>query len=61
MHPLQELEEEYFRAQHGPGISARAFLLPVTEFVGRAHAAVFVRTAHQELGGAKIYRPSAKT
>jgi len=33
MHPLQELEEEYFRAQHESRISEGAFVY-LTEFVG---------------------------
>ena len=32
MHPLQELEEEYFRCAEGPGISTRAAVLPARNF-----------------------------
>ena len=55
MHPLQELEEEYFRAQHDPEFQ-RELSYYLKEFCRPPHAALFCRTPHaSELGGAKIY------
>ena len=55
MHPLQELEAEYFRAQHGPGVPARAVDYYLTEFCGRPTPLYFAERLTRELGGAKIY------
>ena len=55
MHPLQELEEEYFRAQQDPEFQRELAILP-RGILRPPHAALFCRTAHaSELGGAKIY------
>jgi len=54
MHPLQELEEEYFRAQHDPEF-ARELSYYLTEFVGRPSPLYFAERLTRELGGAKIY------
>ena len=54
MHPLQELEEEYFRAQHDPEFQ-KELSYYLTEFVGRPSPLYFSERLTQELGGAKIY------
>ena len=54
MHPLQELEEEYFRAQHDPEFQ-RELSYYLTEFVGRPTPLYFAERLTKELGGAKIY------
>ena len=54
MHPLQELEEEYFRAQHNPEFQ-RELSYYLTEFVGRPTPLYFAERLTTELGGAKIY------
>ena len=54
MHPLQELEEEYFRAQHNPEFQ-RELSYYLTEFVGRPTPLYFAERLTKELGGAKIY------
>jgi tryptophan synthase beta chain len=54
MHPLQELEAEYFRAQHDPEFS-RELNYYLTEFVGRPTPLYFAERLTKELGGAKIY------
>jgi tryptophan synthase beta chain len=54
MHPLQELEAEYFRAQHGPEFQ-RELSYYLTEFVGRPTPLYFAERLTKELGGAKIY------
>ena len=54
MHPLQELEEEYFRAQHDPEFQ-RELSYYLTEFVGRPSPLYFAERLTKELGGAKIY------
>jgi tryptophan synthase beta chain len=54
MHPLQELEEEYFRAQHDPDFQ-RELSYYLTEFVGRPTPLYFAERLTKELGGAKIY------
>ncbi len=54
MHPLQELEAEYFRAQHDPEFQ-RELSYYLTEFVGRPTPLYFAERLTQELGGAKIY------
>lgn len=54
MHPLQELEAEYFRAQHDPDFQ-RELSYYLTEFVGRPTPLYFAERLTKELGGAKIY------
>src|SRR5277367_4120170 len=54
IHPLQELEAEYFRAQHDPEFQHElAYYLK--EFVGRPTPLYFAERLTKELGGAKIY------
>jgi tryptophan synthase beta chain len=54
MHPLKELEEEYFRAQYDPEFQ-RELSYYLTEFVGRPTPLYFAERLTRELGGAKIY------
>ncbi len=54
MHPLQELEEEYFRAQHDT-IFQKELSYYLREFVGRPTPLYFAERLTRELGGAKIY------
>jgi tryptophan synthase beta chain len=54
MHPLQELEAEYFRAQHDPEFQ-KELSYYLTEFVGRPSPLYFAERLTKELGGAKIY------
>jgi tryptophan synthase beta chain len=54
MHPLQELEAEYFRAQHDPEFQ-RELAYYLKEFVGRPTPLYFAERLTKELGGAKIY------
>src|ERR1022692_1141908 len=54
MHPLQELEAEYFRAQHDPNFQ-KELSYYLTEFVGRPTPLYFAERLTKELGGAKIY------
>ena len=54
MHPLQELEAEYFRAQHDPEFQSELSYY-LTEFVGRPTPLYFAERLTKELGGAKIY------
>jgi tryptophan synthase beta chain len=54
MHPLKELEEEYFRAQHDPEFQ-RELSYYLTEFVGRPTPLYFAERLTKDLGGAKIY------
>ena len=54
MHPLQELEAEYFRAQHDPEFQ-RELSYYLTEFVGRPTPLYFAERLTKALGGAKIY------
>ena len=54
MHPLQELEEEYFRAQHDPEFQ-RELDYYLKEFFGRPTPLYFAERLTKELGGAKIY------
>jgi tryptophan synthase beta chain len=54
MHPLQELEEEYFRAQQDPDFQ-REFDYYLKEFCGRPTSLYFAERLTRELGGAKIY------
>src|SRR5687768_5399108 len=54
MHPLQELEQEYFRAQRDPEFQ-REFQYYLQEYVGRPTPLYFAERLTKELGGAKIY------
>ena len=54
MHPLQELEAEYFRSQHDPEFQ-RELSYYLTEFVGRPTPLYFAERLTKDLGGAKIY------
>jgi len=54
MHPLQELEEEYFRSQQDPEFQ-REFEYYLKEFCGRPTPLYFAERLTRELGGAKIY------
>ena len=54
MHPLKELEEEYFRAQHDPEFQ-RELSYYLKEFVGRPTPLYFAERLTNDLGGAKIY------
>ena len=54
MNPLQELEEEYFHAQHDPEFQ-RELNYYLKEFVGRPTPLYFAERLTKELGGAKIY------
>ena len=54
MHPLQELEVEYFRAQNDPEFK-RELAYYLREFVGRPTPLYFAERLTRERGGAKIY------
>jgi tryptophan synthase beta chain len=54
MHPLQELEEEYLRAQKDPEFQ-RELSYYLEEFCGRPTPLYFAERLTRELGGAKIY------
>ena len=54
MHPLQELEAEYFRTQQDPGFR-RELEYYLREFCGRPTPLYFAERLTRELGGAKIY------
>ncbi len=54
MHPLQELEDEYRRAQQDPEFQ-REFEYYLKEFCGRPTPLYFAERLTRELGGAKIY------
>ena len=54
MHPLKELEEEYYRAQQDPDFQ-RELTYYLTEFVGRPTPLYFAERLTGDLGGAKIY------
>jgi tryptophan synthase beta chain len=54
MHPLQELEAEYERAQRDPEFQ-RQFEYYLREFCGRPTPLYFAERLTRELGGAKIY------
>src|ERR1044072_8289334 len=54
MHPLQELEEEYFRAQKDPEFQ-RELAYYLEEFCGRPTPLYFAERLTRDLGGAKIY------
>ena len=54
MHPLKELEEEYFRSQRDPEFQ-RELQYYLREFCGRPTPLYFSERLTKELGGAKIY------
>ena len=54
MHPLQELEAEYFRAQKDPEFQ-RELQYYLREFCGRPTSLYHAERLTRELGGAKIY------
>ncbi|MGA2801718.1 MAG: tryptophan synthase subunit beta [Verrucomicrobiota bacterium] len=54
MQPLQELEDEYLRAQKDPAFQ-REFEYYLKEFCGRPTPLYFAERLTKELGGAKIY------
>src|SRR3954454_5130528 len=54
MHPLQQLEEEYFRAQTDPQFQ-KELQYYLREFCGRPTPLYFAERLTRELGGAKIY------
>src|SRR5437762_5132233 len=54
MHPLQELDEEYGRAQKDPAFQ-KEFEYYLREFCGRPTPLYFAERMTRELGGAKIY------
>jgi tryptophan synthase beta chain len=54
MHPLQELEDEYLRAQKDPEFQ-RELAYYLKEFCGRPTPLYFAERLTRELGGAKIY------
>src|SRR5467141_2125831 len=54
MHPLQELQDEYFRAQKDPEFQ-REFEYYLREFCGRPTPLYLAERLTRELGGAKIY------
>ncbi len=54
MHPLMELEKEYFKAQTDPEFQ-KELNYYLKEFVGRPTPLYFAERLTKELGGAKIY------
>jgi tryptophan synthase beta chain len=54
MHPLQQLEEEYFRAQHDPEFQTELNYY-LREFCGRPTPLYFAERLTRDLGGPKIY------
>ena len=54
VHPLQELENEYFRAQHDPQFQLELSYY-LREFIGRPTPLYFAERLTKDLGGAKIY------
>jgi len=54
MHPLKELEDEYFRAQKDP-LFQREFEYYLKEFCGRPTSLYLAERLTRELGGARIY------
>jgi len=54
VHPLQELDDEYRRAQKDPAFK-REFEYYLKEFCGRPTPLYFAERLTKELGGAKIY------
>src|SRR3954462_3952587 len=55
MHPLQQLEEEYLKAQQDPEFQ-RELTYYLREFCGRPTPLYFAERLTRELGGPKIYR-----
>ena len=55
MHPLMELEQEYFRAQKDPEFQ-RELSYYLKEFVGRPTPLYFAERLTEDLGGARIFR-----
>src|SRR5437899_3209600 len=54
MNPLQQLEQEYFKAQHDPEFQ-RELQYYLREFCGRPTPLYFAERMTRELGGPKIY------
>jgi tryptophan synthase beta chain len=54
MYPLQQLEEEYFRAQHDP-VFQKELDYYLRQFCGRPTPLYFAERLTRELGGPKIY------
>jgi tryptophan synthase beta chain len=54
IHPLQELEDEYLRAEKDPDFK-REFDYYLKEFCGRPTSLYFAERLTRELGGAKVY------
>ena len=54
MHPLQELEDEYFRAQQDPEFQTELQYY-LREFCGRPTPLYYAERLTRDLGGAKIY------
>jgi tryptophan synthase beta chain len=54
VYPLQQLEEEYFRAQQDPGFQKELDYY-LSEFVGRPTPLYLAERLTKELGGAKVY------
>jgi tryptophan synthase beta chain len=54
MHPLQELEQEYLRAQQDPSFQQQ-FAYYLKEFCGRPTPLYLAERLSRELGGARIY------
>jgi len=54
MYPLQQLEEEYFKAQHDPEFQ-RELQYYLREFCGRPTPLYFAERLTRELGGPRIY------
>lgn len=54
MHPLQELEAEYFRAQQDPEFQ-KELQYYLTQFCGRPTPLYFAERLTRHLGGAKVY------
>jgi tryptophan synthase beta chain len=54
MHPLMELEAEYFRAQQDPEFQ-RELSYYLKEFVGRPTPLYYAERLTRDLGGAKVY------
>jgi len=54
MHPLRELEQEYFRSQQDPAFQSE-FSYYLKEFCGRPTPLYFAERLTRELSGAKIY------
>ncbi len=54
MHPLQQLEEEYFKAQHDPAFQ-KELEYYLKEFCGRPTPLYFAERLTRELNGPKVY------